>query len=97
MEADIKAIEVSQFKTREDLDAKKEALKLYQSEGTVTGRRTLPTLRNENRRNVGSVAKTSRKNVEEAGGRYRTYGGYALQTVETWVHGPADELVLWNT
>lgn len=29
------------------------------------------------KRNVGSVAKISRKSVDEAGGRYQTYGGYA--------------------
>ncbi|WP_207731321.1 hypothetical protein [Blautia massiliensis (ex Durand et al. 2017)] len=50
-----------------------------------------------NRRNVDSVAKTSRKNVEEAGGRYQTYGGYALQTVETWVHGQRTNWYFWNT
>jgi hypothetical protein len=92
VEADIKAIEVSQFKTREDLDAK-----LYQSEGTVTSRRTYLPCVMRNRRNVGSVAKTSRKNVEEAGGRYQTYGGYALQTVETWVHGQRTNWYFWNT
>lgn len=49
-----------------------------------------------NRRNVDSVAKTSRKNVEEAGGRYQTYGGYALQTVETWVQGRRTNWYFWN-
>ena len=50
-----------------------------------------------NRRNVGSAAKTSRKNVGEAGGRYRTYGGYVSRMAEYWVHGQLMNLSYWNT
>lgn len=97
VEADIKAIEVSQFKTREDLDAKKEALSCIRAKAQLQAAATTYHCVMRNRRNVGSVAKTSRKNVEEAGGRYQTYGGYALQTVETWVHGQRTNWYFWNT